>query len=70
MFSHEAGKNFIMNFKIYMYCSFHHDGVGIFNFFFDMYFEMVNKIRQVSKTISEFTHSIKQPCGRCDIKFT
>ena len=33
------------------------------------YLEIVNKMRQVSITISEFTHSIKQSCGRCDIKF-
>ena len=38
------------------------------NVFF--YLEIVNKMRQVSITISDFTHSIKQPCGRCcDIKF-
>ena len=33
------------------------------------YLEIVNKMRQVSITISEFTHSIKQPCGRCNIMF-
>ena len=38
-----------------------------FNFLF--YLEIVNKIRQASNTISEVTHSIKKPCGRCDIKF-
>ena len=36
---------------------------------FLFYLEIVNKMRQVSITISEFTHSIKQPCGRCNIKF-
>ena len=33
------------------------------------YLEIVNKMRQVSISISEFTHSIEQTCGRCDIKF-
>ena len=33
------------------------------------YLEIVNKMRQASNTISEVTHSIKKPCGRCDIKF-
>ena len=36
---------------------------------FSFYLEVVNKMRQVSITISEFTQSIKQPCGRCGIKF-
>ena len=36
---------------------------------FLFYLEIVNKTKQVSITVSEFTHSIKQPCGRCDIKF-
>ena len=31
--------------------------------------QIVNVLRQVSLTISEFTHSIMQPCRRCDIKF-
>ena len=35
-------------------------------FLFDL--EIVNKMRQVSVTIYEFTDSIKQRCGRCDIK--
>ena len=37
---------------------------------FLFYLEIVNKMRQMSVTISEFTHSIsiKQPCERCDIK--
>ena len=34
------------------------------------YLEIGNKMRQVvSITISELIHSIKQPCGRSDIKF-
>ena len=37
------------------------------NIFF--YLEIVNKMRQMSVTISEMTHSIKQPCGKGDIKF-
>ena len=37
---------------------------------FLFYSEIVNKMRQVSITISDFTHSINQPCGRCcDNKF-
>ena len=32
------------------------------------YFEIVNMMRQASIAISRFTHSIQQPCGRCDIK--
>ena len=36
---------------------------------FLFYLEIVNKMRQVSITISEFTHSIERPCGRCHIKF-
>ena len=36
---------------------------------FLFYLETVNKMRQVSITISEFTHSIQQPCGRWEIKF-
>ena len=35
---------------------------------FLFYLEIVNKMRQVSITISEFTHSIKQSCERWDIK--
>ena len=31
--------------------------------------EIMNKIRQVSIKIFEFTFSIKQLCGRCHIKF-
>ena len=30
---------------------------------FLFYLEIVNKMRQVLITISEFTHRIKQPCG-------
>ena len=33
------------------------------------YLKIVNKMRRVSITISEFTHCIKQPCKRCDIHF-
>ena len=33
------------------------------------YLESVNQMRQVPITISEFTHSIKKPRGRCEIKF-
>ena len=36
---------------------------------FLFYLEIVDKMRQVSITISEFTHSIMQPCGRCNINF-
>ena len=36
---------------------------------FLFYLEIVNKLRQVSIWISQFTHSIKQTCGRCGIKF-
>ena len=36
---------------------------------FSFYLEIVNRMRQVSITISGFTHSIKYPCGRGDIKF-
>ena len=43
---------------------FHHD---VLMFLF--YLEIVNKIRQASNTISEITHSIEKPCGRCYIKF-
>ena len=66
MFSHEAGRRFLLNFRIY--CSFHHDEAGIFQMFL-FCSEIVNKMRQVSIAISEFTHSIKQTCGRCDVKF-
>ena len=36
---------------------------------FMLYLEFVNKMRQVSIKISEFTHSVKKPCERCDMKF-
>ena len=36
---------------------------------FLFYLEIVNKMRQVSIKISEFTHSIKQPWGRYKVKF-
>ena len=36
---------------------------------FLFYLGIVNKMRQVSITVSEFTHSNKQPCGRRDIEF-
>ena len=36
---------------------------------FLFYLEIVNKIRQVSISISEFTYNIQQPCGKCHIKF-
>ena len=36
---------------------------------FSFYLEIVSKMRQVSITISEFTHSIKQPWGRYKVKF-
>ena len=36
---------------------------------FLFYLEIVSKMRQVSITISLFTCSIKQPCGRCTFKF-
>ena len=36
---------------------------------FLFYFEIVNKMRQVSITISEFTRSIKQPCGDAILSF-
>ena len=36
---------------------------------FLFYLEIVNRMRQISITISGFTHSIKKPCGRGDIKF-
>ena len=65
LFSHEAGRHFILN--VIIYCSFHNDEAGIFKGLFNL--EIVNKMRQVSITISEFTHSIERPCGRCHIKF-
>ena len=63
LFSHEAGRHLILNFGIYH--SFHHNEKVFSNVFvlFLFYLEIVNKMRQVSITISEFTHSIKQPCG-------
>ena len=36
---------------------------------FLFYLGIVNKMRQVSITVSEFTHSNMQPCGRRDIEF-
>ena len=36
---------------------------------FLFYLEIVNKMRQVPITISEFTHSIKQPWRRYKVKF-
>ena len=36
---------------------------------FVFYLEIVNKIRQVSISISEFTYNIQQPCEKCQIKF-
>ena len=36
---------------------------------FLFYLEIVNKMRQVSVTIFEITHSVKQLCGRSEIKF-
>ena len=36
---------------------------------FLFYLGIVNEMRQVSITVSEFTHSNKQPCGRRDIEF-
>ena len=65
LFSHEAGRHFILNFGIYG--SFQRDEAGIFMFLF--YLGIVGKMRQVSITVLEFTHSNKQPCGRCDIEF-
>ena len=66
LFSHEAGRYFILNFGIY--CSFQ-SWWGRYFLKFLFYLEIVNKMRQASNTISEVTHSIKKPCGRCDIKF-
>ena len=35
---------------------------------FLFYLEIVNEMMLVSISISEFTHSIQQPCGRSDIE--
>ena len=68
LFSHEAGRYFILNFGIY--CSSQSWwGRYFLMFLFYKYSEIANKMRQASTTISEVTHSIKKPCGRCNIKF-
>ena len=36
---------------------------------FLVYLGIVNTMRQVSITVSDFTHNNKQPCGRRDIEF-
>ena len=36
---------------------------------FLFYLVIVNKMRQVSITVSEYAHSNKQPCGKGDIEF-
>ena len=63
-FCHEARKHFILNFRVD--CSL---WGRYFQILFFFYMQIVNVLRQVSLTISEFTHSIMQPCRRCDIKF-
>ena len=43
----------------------------VFSNVFVLFGNFVNMMREVSNTCTmpEFTHSIKQPCWRCDIKF-
>ena len=52
LFSNEAGRHFILNFGFY--CSFHHDE-AVFLF----YSEIVNGMRQVSITNSEFPGAVQ-----------
>ena len=67
LFSHEAGRHFNLN--LGNYCSLHDDEAVVFFCFFLFYLDIVNKMRQVWSTISEFTHNIKQPCERRNIMF-